>query len=820
MMCPPLRSILVAFILFGLAMGCRPTKPMYLREGVDLNYYLEQATEISYPDVATEVLDEVTQSRGPITVKEPGFDSFWDLPLEDVISIALQNTKLVRGYGTPGLAGNRVSPGIDDLANNPDNAGTVFNVAIRETLPGFIGIPGQLTNPGAVASNTQLNTNIGVEAALSEFDAQFTSSAFWQKTDRPQNFVQFNPNDPAGALFTPIQNVDQITYQAQIAKKTAVGTQLFARSVSTYTSDHSPTGIQALNNWYQTAWELEVRQPLARGRGAFVNRLPVVIARINSDIEIANLETQLQNLLTNIEIRYWDLYCAYRNYDAAKTGRESAMQTWQILKEKYDRGVIALQDEAESRQQFAQFDGQVKRAWSELLDAEGNLRFLMGVAITDGRLIRPIDVPVTAAVEFDWCESLDEALSYRPELRQKRWDIKKAELALAGSKNALLPVVNATALYRFLGLGEKLVQYGDNALPFPNAGSGAINQLYDGNFQELQFGLDFAMPIGLRNELSGVRNAQVTLARERARLQDQELDISRQLAFAQRALDTNYQLAEAAFQEWAAADDATGAALQLYEAGTTTLDRLLDSLRRQSQAEITYHQSICEYNKLLALIHRRKGTTLSYCNVCFNEGPWPGKAYDDARENARRRSASRPMNYGWTRPGVISLNGAYPDADAVYQGGEVISPGYVLPGEMDGEVIIEGSIEDLGDPLPGNSMPGTSTSDGAIPLSKSEATSGQKLISAVDNKERVSMNHAKIKVANAKEDIVLHAEPVVRDSAVKQTSATESVIETLKATTHGQIEKPNSSSSSINWEKFGMKRPNGGSTTKNKATIK
>jgi outer membrane protein TolC len=806
MMCPPYRSIVVVFILIGFGLGCRPTKPIYLRDSGDLNYYLEQATEISYPDVQTQVLDEVTQSYGPITVREPNFDSLWDLPLEDAISIALQNTKLIRGYGTPGLIGARVSPGVDDLSNNPDNAGSVFSVAMRETEPGFLGIPGQLNNPGAIPSTTQLNSSVGVEAALSEFDAQITTGLFWQKTDRPQNFIQFNPNDPAGALFTPVQNVDTVTYQSQIAKKTAVGTQLLARNITTYNSDHNPAGIQALNNWYQTAWEMEIRQPLARGRGTFINRLPVVIARINTDIEIANLESQVQNFLTNVEIRYWDLYCAYRNYEAAKTGRDSALKTWHIIKDKFKEGTVAAGDEAESRQQVAQFDGQVKRAWSELLDAEGNLRYLMGIAIADGRLIRPIDEPLTAELEFEWCESLDEALSYRPELRQKRWDIKKAELQLAGAKNSLLPIVNATALYRFLGLGEDLVQYDDNVLPFPNPGSGAVNQLYDGNFQEFQVGLDFAMSVGLRKELSNVRRAQVNLSLEKARLEDQELDISRQLSFAHRALDTNYQLAESAFQEWAAASVATDAAAQLYQAGSESIDRLLDSQRRQSQAEINYHQFICEYNKVLAIIHRRKGTTLSYCNVCFNEGPWPGKAYDDARENARRRSSSRPMNYGWTRPGVVSLNGHYPGADEIYQGGEMMTPDYMAPGEIEGEIIegdiiFEGPMEELGNPMLNQSQPTTQSKTNSIPVAMQPGN------------QKVQV------VARSNEPLVLQAEQTIRDDSVRQASATENTATQLMSSQQ-TTRQPENTQSSIDWEKFGMKRPVNNDGTQNKATIK
>ncbi len=40
--------------------------------------------------------------------------------------------------------------------------------------------------------------------------------------------------------------------------------------------------------------------------------------------------------------------------------------------------------------------------------------------------------------------------------------------------------------------------------------------------------------------------------------------------------------------------------------------------------------------------------------------PWPGKAYHDAMEHSRRRSASREMNYGWSRPEVISRGEDYP----------------------------------------------------------------------------------------------------------------------------------------------------------------
>ena len=258
-------------------------------------------------------LDEVNFSRPPITVANPDFDGFRDMTLEDCVSCAMQNGKLFRGYGTPALQGPRVLPGQDTIINAPNAVGTVYNVAIRETEPGAIGTPGQLGLPGSILTNTQLETNQGVEAALSQFDAQLTSSLNYTKSDEPRNTVATNPNQPL------VFQQDQVQWQTEIAKEAANGTQLFFRNVNSYSANSNPVddpltppveGFQVLDSFYRASFEAEVRQPLLRGRGTFINRLPIVISRINTDQEVANLESQLQNFVTNVEIRYWELYSA------------------------------------------------------------------------------------------------------------------------------------------------------------------------------------------------------------------------------------------------------------------------------------------------------------------------------------------------------------------------------------------------------------------------------------------------------------------------------------------------------------------------------
>jgi hypothetical protein len=341
--------------------------------------------------------------------------------------------------------------------------------------------------------------------------------------------------------------------------------------------------------------------------------------------------------------------------EASKDGRNAALETWRIVKSKFDEQAdVNIQQVASSKAQYHFFDSQVIDSYTNLLSAEADLRFLLGISQSDGQLIRPTDEPVVAPVEFDYCQSLEEALDFRPELRQQKWGIKKQQLALAYAKNSLLPVLNATGLYRWQGMGDQLTNYGGAAPPWPNANSGATNELLHGRYQEFQFGLDYAVPVGLRREMSNVMNSQIKVAREQARLEDLELDTSRELQQALRAIAVNRNLMQTAFNQWVQNSIEVEHFEELAAQGTATINIALDAQRSRAQAQQSFYSALAEYNKAIALFHRRKGTILAYNGISMGEGPWTGKAYQDATELARKRSASRHVNYGWTRPEVIS----------------------------------------------------------------------------------------------------------------------------------------------------------------------
>ena len=138
------------------------------------------------------------------------------------------------------------------------------------------------------------------------------------------------------------------------------------------------------------------------------------------------------------------------------------------------------------------------------------------------------------------------------------------------------------------------------------------------------------------------------------KLQEGELELSHQLAYAVRDLETNYVLTETDFNRRIAAQRQVEAVALAYEQGTDHPRRAPSAQQTLAQAESDYYRKLVDYNKSISQVHYRKGSLLEYNGVYLAEGPWPGKAYFDARRRARARAASKECDYGFTQPRVVS----------------------------------------------------------------------------------------------------------------------------------------------------------------------
>jgi hypothetical protein len=115
------------------------------------------------------------------------------------------------------------------------------------------------------------------------------------------------------------------------------------------------------------------------------------------------------------------------------------------------------------------------------------------------------------------------------------------------------------------------------------------------------------------------------------------------------------------------------------ERSVELLNILLNAQRSLAQAESDYFRSVTNYAKSISQVHFRKGSLLEYNGVYLTEGPWPAKAYFDARRRARSRSAALYLDYGFTYPKVFS-QGPIPQSSCKVMGSEEIPANPPAPG--------------------------------------------------------------------------------------------------------------------------------------------
>lgn len=561
--------------------------------------------QIETPDLTCEVCttgDEL-RTATPLTISTYQDQASWDLTIDQCVETALANSQVLQKLG-----------GV--VVSAPQGVNTLFDQAIQETSVG------------------------SVENALSAFDAQLSSSFFYNRSEREFNNLFFGGG-------TPRLTSNTSNFSTELSKQTAAGTSLAMRNITAYDRNSSPANL--FGSTYDVLNQLEIRQPLLRGRGTAINRIAgpnalpgqydgVLIRRIRSDISLADFEISVRDLVRDVERAYWELYFAYRDLDTKLAARESARETWENRKLRFDNGLGRPDDEAQARQQYFLFDAQAKNALAGTLNgqpgvlgAERNLRRLMGVPSADGQLLRPATEPVLAPVAFDWDQSQSSALQSRVEIRRQKWAISQRELELLAAKQLNKWRFDVVGQYGFRGFGDNLLGSRDR----PNGS--AVSELFEGNLDDWQLGVELGGAIGNRAGHLAIRNAELGLARERAILKEQQRQILHDLNAAYTEVDRALETMKTNFNARVAAFDELEPKRKRVEEGQDQVFFLLDAQSRTATSESAVHRSVADYNQALLNYTYVAGDLLARYNIRLTEGAWDNYANDRALEKAQRQ---------------------------------------------------------------------------------------------------------------------------------------------------------------------------------------
>jgi outer membrane protein TolC len=635
----PVRLIALAGLSASLLMaGCsaagkKTAKDLqYLDGDKPVSYYKEHATEIEYPAIDTVTAKAVQLSGEPRNLHRSVDDEVREISLHECILTALTNNEIVETTALGGV-GTKV------VLTNPTGTVSVYDSAIQET--------------------NILFGRRGVEAALSDFDTTFASGMVWGRNAGRLNV----PGAPSSTAETG-------TFTSSLSKAFATGA-----SAQVY-NNWNYLGTNAAGTLFPSSYTGGVgatfRQPLLAGSGTTYTRTAgpqnpafgaitgvsqgVLIARINQDITLADFESAVQVGLRDIENTYWDLYLFYRLYDTAVATHASALSTWDVQNDKREVGTGRPEDELQARDRVYETKALYELALNEVYKTEVELRRLIGLPMNDGTVLRPSDSPTFAELKPDWQASLVDGLTYRVELRRQKWQIKSLQLQLDAARTLVRPRLDAVANYNVNGFGDRLLGQGvtdpSTGLPIGNAFGSMTND----DLNSWTMGVQFSMPLGLRQARSQARNYELQVAKANAVLAAQERSVANDIAVAIQDVAANYSAATSSENRFRAAASRVRIVADAVQEGRkdATIDLLLRAQESSAQAEASYFRQIVAYNKAIVNLNLATGRILDYNNVYLAEGRWNAEAYNDATMRAVERTHAHNNPALQNNPGAFA----------------------------------------------------------------------------------------------------------------------------------------------------------------------
>ncbi len=472
-----------------------------------------------------------------------------------------------------------------------------------------------LTNPHATPSAfdalLQSSSEQSVEAALAAFDLQMVAGVQWGRNAIVQGSRYVNGGwPPADVLVSDTGSVF-----ARLDKPLASGGTLSLVHNWNYTFNNLPS--LSFNPRYAGYLRGEFRQPLWSGRGkAFTSiagpRNPLggryiqrgaSLAEIDEQLARLEFQSELQQLVNHTEHLYWELWLSYQVYQQLADARERAGQVWQRQRQRGKSGLNggSAADVAQAEENYHQRDTQARGALDQVVQADIRLRRQLGLPASHNSVFHPTDQPGEAEVLFSWQPALTRALQQRIELLQQQMRTRSVELQLVPAKSLTRPQLDLVTGVQANGLGQELFDTPSGV------GGGAVGALLDADDVGWNVGFELSMPWGFRRERNQVRFLNLQLAKARAALAAQEIEVSHQLAGALGQLDRWYAALQSTTRRRDAARKRLHSVEADYLAGRRSLDLMLRSQVSLAEAEIERLRAIAEYNKAIADVLYRQG---------------------------------------------------------------------------------------------------------------------------------------------------------------------------------------------------------------------
>ena len=479
-------------------------------------------------------------------------------------------------------------------------------------------------------------SNTAIDEQNASFDPALTAGNSWNRFEPASVF----PNVSG-------QRTDSFDFDFGLNKRSLTGADIFLGART------SPSevrfGTPFLNPVNPSSLQMNINQPLLQGGGTDVNRVPLILARIDTERSFFRFKDSMQELVRGVIAAYWNLVFARTDRWARQRQLAQAQFAFELAKAEYENGIIDLGDFSQPRVSVANFRAASIAADARVLQNEAALRNVLGLAPYGTHEIVPVTPPNEQQLKIEWQRLVDLTEQRRPEIIELKLVLEAAQQLLRQRQNIAMPRVDAQALYRWNGISG-MTSTGNRLSSYP------------GQFADWSLGVNFSVPLGLRRERAALRRQELIIARDRANLQQELHNMLHILALHYRNLALYYAQYQAFHETRIAANDNLNEQLLRFRAGDVNYISLLLAINDWGNAISSEAQSLTQYNIELATLERQSGTILETHDVRFFEerdsfigplGPW----HDPVQYPSRLRPEANIERYpGGDRPSEESFD--------------------------------------------------------------------------------------------------------------------------------------------------------------------
>lgn len=474
-----------------------------------------------------------------------------------------------------------------------------------------------------LANNTDLhvdeisyqNARYAILRAFSPFDPVFGSSASAQRSTAPQA----SQLGGAQTLSSLNQNVD-----ANYSEFFQTGTNL---NMDLNTNRSTSNSIfNTFNPSISSGLTFTVTQSLLKNRGLFVNRAPILIARLGYRQSKAVLQQQINDMILSVITQYWTVVQARENLGVLQKSLEQAQATYEFNKKQLELGALSPLDIYKPEADVAARRVQVIQQEYQLKQQEDSLRRLMGadldptVSVMDLDLIEPAE-PSGDLFSIDAGQAIEKALANRPEFEASRNQLAADDINLRLFHNEAQPSLSVQGFYASNGLGGN--QLDPSVTPPVIVSTGGLANAFGqvGAFEFPSYGVTLRLSLPIRNRqaeadiATGQNRKLADLYGERST--EQAIRLESKNAVNQLEL-SKLTMAAAKVQRDLSQKD-LGAEQRKYELGTETIFFVLDAQTQLASAEANVVQAEISYHIALAQLDHAVGAALDKHHVVISD---------------------------------------------------------------------------------------------------------------------------------------------------------------------------------------------------------